>query len=281
LYAYDEAGHLAGEYTAAGALVQETVWLGDTPVATLRPDGSGGIVLYYVHADHLNTPRLVTDLSNNVRWRWDSDAFGTTVPNENPSSLGLFEYNLRFPGQQYDAVVGLHYNYLRDYDPAVGRYEQSDPIGLEGGTNTYAYVEGDPVSFSDATGEYAQLGLWAYRSYQAYRASRAAQAAAAATRSGAAAAAAAAAATSSSQSDSPEKQAERRAYHRRCDEKPPGLTGCDLIRWQIQKVKDCIRMRSDYMKRWNDTYKGHYDQIDQKRRELERLERDLQAGCCG
>jgi RHS repeat-associated protein len=152
LYAYDETGHLVGEYTSAGVLIQETVWLGDVPIATLRPNGSGGVVLYYVHADHLNTPRLVTDSANNIRWRWDSDAFGTTPPNENPSGLGMFEYNLRFPGQQYDAVVGLHYNYFRDYDPGTGRYFESDPIGLDGGLNTYSYAYEDPLSFEDPDG---------------------------------------------------------------------------------------------------------------------------------
>jgi RHS repeat-associated protein len=152
LYVYDEAGHLAGEYTAAGALVQETVWLGDIPVATLRPNGSGGVDLYYVHADHLNTPRLVTDTANNIRWRWDSDPFGTTSANDNPSGLGTFEYNLRFPGQQYDQVVGLHYNYFRDYDSASGKYVKSDPIGLHGGVNTYAYVQGDPIRKIDPKG---------------------------------------------------------------------------------------------------------------------------------
>jgi RHS repeat-associated protein len=152
VYVYDEAGHLAGEYTAAGALVQETVWLGDTPIATLRQNGSGGVVLYYVHADHLDTPRLITDTSNNLRWRWDSDAFGTNAPSENPTGLGTFEYSLRFPGQQYDGVMGLHYNYFRDYDPAVGRYIESDPIGLNGGLNTYAYAYGQPIRFVDPSG---------------------------------------------------------------------------------------------------------------------------------
>jgi RHS repeat-associated protein len=152
LYVYDEAGHLAGEYTAAGALVQETVWLGDIPVATLRPSGAGGVDLYYVHTDHLNTPSLVTDTANNIRWRWDSDPFGTTTPNQNPSGLGTFEYNLRFPGQQYDSVVGLHYNYFRDYDPAVGRYVESDPIGIKGGLNTFAYTKSDPVRRFDRDG---------------------------------------------------------------------------------------------------------------------------------
>ena len=74
-----------GSTPATGALIQETVWLGDIPVATLRPNGSGGVILYYVHADQLNTPRLVTDTSNNIRWRWESDPFGTSMPNENPA----------------------------------------------------------------------------------------------------------------------------------------------------------------------------------------------------
>jgi RHS repeat-associated protein len=152
LYVYDESGHLAGEYTAAGALIQETVWLGDMPIATLRPNGSGGVVLYYVHADHLNTPRLVTDTSNNLRWRWESDAFGAIPPNVNPAGLGTFEYGLRFPGQQYDGLMGLHYNYFRDYDPATSRYVESDPIGLRGGANTFAYVMSNPLMQTDMRG---------------------------------------------------------------------------------------------------------------------------------
>jgi RHS repeat-associated protein len=150
-YVYDEAGHLLGEYDATGALIEETVWLGDTPVATLRPGTPVGV--FYVHTDQLNTPRKVTRPSDNqARWTWESDPFGAALPNENPASLGTFQYNLRFPGQIYDAHTGLNYNYLRDYDAATGRYVESDPIGLEGGVNTYAYVQGDPVSRADRLG---------------------------------------------------------------------------------------------------------------------------------
>jgi RHS repeat-associated protein len=112
-----------------------------------------GSTLYYVHADHLNTPRLITNQSQQAVWRWDlGEPFGLTPPDENPSGLGTFSYYLRFPGQYFDKETNTHYNYFRDYDPAIGRYVQSDPIGLRGGLNTYAYVEGNPLNLTDLFG---------------------------------------------------------------------------------------------------------------------------------
>jgi RHS repeat-associated protein len=93
------------------------------------------------------------------------------MPDEDPSSMGVFEYSLRFPGQQYDTVVGLHYNYFRDYDPAVGRYVESDPIGLGDGPNTYSYAASNPVHFFDPTGEFVPGAVYAAEAaYSAYRA---------------------------------------------------------------------------------------------------------------
>jgi RHS repeat-associated protein len=159
LLMYDEAGHILGEYGSTGTLIQETVWMGDTPVATIRPNGTTSctttVCVFYVHSDHLNSPRKVTRTTDNgLMWRWDPDTFGssTSTPNGNPANLGAFVYNLRYPGQYFLAETGLSQNYFRDYDPAVGRYLESDPIGLAGGINTYSYAQSNPVSLSDPTG---------------------------------------------------------------------------------------------------------------------------------
>jgi len=155
LYAYDEAGHLLGEYDGTGTLIEETVWLGDIPVATLRPNGAT-VSIYYAHTDQLNTPRQVTRPSDNAAmWTWNSDPFGTDAANSNPAGMGTFTYNLRFAGQAFDGQAGLHYNYFRDFDPATGRYTESDPIGLKGGLNTYAYVGSTPAMNVDPTGMFS------------------------------------------------------------------------------------------------------------------------------
>jgi RHS repeat-associated protein len=109
--------------------------------------------LYFVHVDHLNTPRLVTNDQQQAVWRWDQqEPFGANAPNENPSTLGAFEFPLRFPGQYADKETHLYYNYHRDYDALLGRYIESDPIGLLGGLNTYAYVGSDPLLRFDRRG---------------------------------------------------------------------------------------------------------------------------------
>ena len=63
-----------------------------------------------------------------------------------------FVYNLRLPGQYYDVETGLSYNTWRDYDPGTGRYVESDPIGLKGGIDTYAYAKDGPGLLVDPFG---------------------------------------------------------------------------------------------------------------------------------
>jgi RHS repeat-associated protein len=67
---------------------------------------------------------------------------------------------LRFPGQYFDRETGLAYNYFRDYDPGIGRYVESDPVGLKAGLNTYAYVRQDPLGGIDPLGLVKVHGNW-------------------------------------------------------------------------------------------------------------------------
>jgi RHS repeat-associated protein len=120
----------------------------------------GGLVnsttVNYVHNDHLGTPQVMTDENGSVSWRAIYDPFG----NASIDDASTTTLNVRFPGQYFDQETGLHYNYFRYYDPETGRYITSDPIGLGGGPNTFAYVENNPANAIDPTGLIKLYGSW-------------------------------------------------------------------------------------------------------------------------
>jgi RHS repeat-associated protein len=123
-----------------------SVTVGAAPVAASK--------LYFVHPDHLGSPRLIADQSQKTIWRWENEeVFGLAGHQEDPDSDGTrFTFNLRFEGQYHDQESGLRHNRFRDYDPSTGRYVQADPIGLDGGISLYGYVSGNPLSFVDPLG---------------------------------------------------------------------------------------------------------------------------------
>lgn len=150
-YLYTTTGQLIGEYDSVGQPLAEYIYLDTLPVAVFTASGLG-----YIETDHLGAPRLIIDAaSNQPLWHWPltGSAFGDYAPDPDPQNTGSpYTFNLRYPGQYFDAESGLHYNYFRDYEPKTGRYIQSDPIGLKGGVSTYGYVGGDPVNFIDPAG---------------------------------------------------------------------------------------------------------------------------------
>ena len=149
VYHYDSQGKLIAETSPTGTVQKEFIYLGDLPVAVIDAAGA----LFFIHADHLDTPRLIANATSQVVWRWDhTEPFGADMANGNPSGLGTFEFNLRLPGQYFDKETNTHYNYFRDYDPGIGRYVESDPIGLQGGINTYLYAGANPTSRVDPRG---------------------------------------------------------------------------------------------------------------------------------
>nr|WP_262921065.1 RHS repeat-associated core domain-containing protein [Stenotrophomonas maltophilia] len=153
---YDEAGQWLGNYSATGQAQQQAIWLDNYPVALINVPSTGVPALAYVQPDHLGTPRVVIDSARDVAiWEWSnkSEVFGNQIPSADPDGDGVaFELALRFPGQQATGASGLFYNYQREYNPVVGRYSQSDPIGFRGGYSLYSYVDGDPLSNEDSMG---------------------------------------------------------------------------------------------------------------------------------
>ncbi|UZW59603.1 DUF6531 domain-containing protein [Lysobacter enzymogenes] len=128
-YVYGQFGQVLGAYgPTAGA--QEVIWIDDVPVGLISYE-AGQASLLYIESDHLKTPRAIIDpIRDRAIWSWSlrGEAFGNSSASEDPDSDGIrFGFDLRLPGQVYDDLTGLHYNYYRNYDPTVGRYLESDP----------------------------------------------------------------------------------------------------------------------------------------------------------
>jgi len=139
---YGPGGMLLSEHRQSPARWTNYLWLNGEPVGLVRDN-----TLYYIQTDHLGRPEVITDQTKQRAWRATLKVFDRTVITD---QLGGF--HLGFPGQYHDTETGHAYNIHRDYDPGTGRYLQSDPIGLAGGINTYAYGGNDPVSRIDPFG---------------------------------------------------------------------------------------------------------------------------------
>jgi RHS repeat-associated protein len=106
--------------------------------------------IHDVHSDHLGTPKLLTNAAGGVVWRSAHEAFGKAALEAGNSVT----FNIRFPGQYFDAESGLHDNRFRTYDPAVGRYLSADPLGQRARPNLYEYSLNNPQNFFDPFGLY-------------------------------------------------------------------------------------------------------------------------------
>ncbi|WP_444996335.1 RHS repeat domain-containing protein [Aliikangiella sp. IMCC44359] len=142
-FIYDLQGRLIVEANGAmGSVQKQVIYINGQRLASIN----NGTV-YYVHTDHLNTPVALTDDSGVVQWKAYYTPFGKAI-----IEVNNIVQDHRFPGQYYDDESGLHYNYFRDYDVEIGRYIESDLIGLNGGVNTYGYVLANPIMYIDPLG---------------------------------------------------------------------------------------------------------------------------------
>ena len=187
VYHYDLAGHLIAETAKDGTLQRAYVWLDNLPLAQIDVRGHGDDQgkdkqrhkakehIAYLHTDHLGTPRLATDASQQVVWRGDSDAFGAKKPDdlddEHEGDTHEITVNLRNDGQYADSETGLFYNWNNYYDPRLGRFVTADRVSVGQHAqkwidlmgivpnqpplelNPFARVANNPLRWTDPTGE--------------------------------------------------------------------------------------------------------------------------------
>jgi RHS repeat-associated protein len=124
--------------------------------------------VYYFHTDQIGLPEEMSNSEGQLVWRASYKTWGNTVAESwkitdlDGGRIYEDEYgdipqeqqrqqNLRFQGQYLDRDTGLHYNTFRYYDPDIGRFISSDPIGLKGGLNLGSYAP-NPISWIDPWG---------------------------------------------------------------------------------------------------------------------------------
>ena len=146
LYSYAQGGTLIAENDNGADT--EYIYADGRPLAILHPGASPTVnQVSYILADRMGTPQLASNGSGTTVWQTTYQPFGTTG-----NVSASITQNLRFPGQYADVETGFNYNVNRDYMPNIGRYVQSDLIGLSGGMNPYGYVAGNPLGYRDPVG---------------------------------------------------------------------------------------------------------------------------------
>ncbi|EPZ5105882.1 RHS repeat-associated core domain-containing protein, partial [Shigella flexneri] len=148
------------------------LWDGMRLAQESRPEGTGSLYIYrdqgsyeplarvdkagkegpnrilYFHTDVNGAPEEMTDSDGKIVWETGYQVWGNTIQEKDHSGV---EQNLRYQGQYLDRETGLHYNLHRYYDPDVGRFMVTDPIGLRGGLNLYSYAP-NPLKYADPLG---------------------------------------------------------------------------------------------------------------------------------
>jgi RHS repeat-associated protein len=162
-YLYDEDDDIIAEAEATtGAILREYIYLpgegvggGGRPIAVIDQANTATPKTYWIAADHLDRPVLLTDAARAIQWRAEYRPFGEVASITGPLATDTNVQTRRFPGQFFQLETGLAYNWHRHYEASLGRYTQADSIGLAGGVSVYGYGEQTPIAATDRAGMFS------------------------------------------------------------------------------------------------------------------------------
>lgn len=147
LYSYDHSGNTLEEND--NGVLYDYIWLGGRLIGTLTPATN---ILAFTHGDRLGSPNDATDKNALVSQSFVYTPYGNLSGTYVQTGAQTITQNNRQPGQFFDPETLMNHNGFRDYSTQLSGYVESDPIGLSGGLNTYAYVGGNPLIFTDRQG---------------------------------------------------------------------------------------------------------------------------------
>ena len=161
-YIYD-GDQVIAEYGGTGALTKKFIYGPgiDEPVCL-----KAGQATYYYHTDGLGSITELTDPSSNVIEKYSYDIFGNVIIKDaqgNVLSQSAVGNPYFFTARALDPETGLYYYRARYYNPKIGRFLQTDPVGYSAGINLYAYCSNNPINYTDP------MGLCSEKSYDDFR----------------------------------------------------------------------------------------------------------------
>lgn len=142
-FAYDDLAMIA-EFDGSNVLQRRFVFGPGVDEPLVQYDGSGTSSRSWLHGDERGSVIAISDSGGNVTTINKYDEYGKPQA----TNTGRFQYT----GQMWLAELNMHYYKARIYSPTLGRFLQTDPIGLMGGINIYGYASNDPINWLDPLG---------------------------------------------------------------------------------------------------------------------------------
>ena len=111
-------------------------------------DVADSSAVYYYHYDGLGSVVALSDSSGDSCQSYEYSAYGQVAASDPNFTANLY----LFTGRRFDYETGLYYYRARYYNPYIGRFLQTDPIGYGDGINWYAYCGNNPLAYTDPSG---------------------------------------------------------------------------------------------------------------------------------